>query len=99
MRPAVINNGGDPTGLVTGVTWTTWGRTTADGNGTGTYVGPRQSVADGTQVRAMIKAYDLTTCHGRPAYRHVTWWFPSKGETYQWARAHHIEDYDLCTGS
>ncbi len=99
VRPAVVDNGGDPTGLITGVTWATWGGETADGQGTGTYVGPGQAVAEGTQVSVKIRAYDLTTCDGHPAYRHVIWWFPSKGETYEFALGQHVEDYDLCNAS
>ncbi|TWP35107.1 peptidoglycan-binding domain-containing protein [Leekyejoonella antrihumi] len=95
-RPALMDNGGDATGLVTEVRWDTWGGTTAGGHGISAYVGAGEPVAAGVDTPVTVRAYDLTTCGGRPAYRHVTWWFPSKGETYQWARAHHVEGIDLC---
>lgn len=96
VKPSVIDNGGDPTGLVTGVAWQSWGGKTANGTGESTFVPDGGPVAAGTTKAVEIRAYDLTTCDGRPAYEHVTWWFPSEGQTYQWARKHHIENYDLC---
>lgn len=98
-RPAVIDNGGDPTGVVTGVTWATWGGEVADGEGTGSYVGPNQSVAMATQKQVLIRASDLTTCNGHPVYKRVVWWFPAEGETYQWALDHDVEGYNLCNGT
>jgi hypothetical protein len=47
VRPATVFNGGDPTGLVTGITWSSWGGSTATGTGTSDYVGPGQYVATG----------------------------------------------------
>ena len=97
VRPGLFDNGGDPTGLVTNVVWANWGGKTASATGKGTYVPPNVPIARGFTLRADIRAYDLGTCNGHPAYRHVTWWFPSKGETYQSARNKHVEDYNLCT--
>ncbi|UIJ35377.1 hypothetical protein [Allobranchiibius sp. GilTou73] len=98
VRPHVIDNGGDPTGMVQDVTWSNWGGPTADGRGFGYFVPANEPVAGSMRVPAQIRAYDLTTCGGHPAYRHVTWWFPSKGETYKSALAHTTEAYDLCDG-
>jgi hypothetical protein len=81
VRPAEISLGGDPTGLVTGVTWQSWGGSQATGTGTSTYVGPNQSVAQGTQEMATVVASDLGTCGGNPAYQQVKWYFPQQGET------------------
>lgn len=99
VRPTVIDNGGDATGLVTRVSWSSWGGRTANGTGTGTYVPPKKPVAGGIPVRASIRASDLTSCGGHSAYRHLTWWFPSKGETYQWAIKNHVESYNVCHAS
>lgn len=99
VRPSEISNGGDPTGVVQRVTWTVWGGSTADGEGTAFYEAPNASVAESVATPAHIRAYDLTTCHGQLVYRHVTWWFPSKGQTYASVTADNDEHYDLCTGA
>ncbi len=81
-RPAEISLGGDPTGILTGITWQSWGGATATGSGTSTYVGPNQTVAQGTQETATVVASDLGACGGgRPAYQQVKWYFPMQGET------------------
>jgi hypothetical protein len=81
VKPAEISLGGDPTGLVTGITWQSWGESQATGSGTSTFVGPNQSVAQGTQETATVVASDLGTCGGAPAYQQVKWYFPGQGET------------------
>lgn len=82
VKPSTIFNGGDPTGLVTGVTWSRWGGRRAIGNGTGDWVWPGESVANGSiHTPAVVVAFDLGTCAGRPAYRKITWYFPSRGES------------------
>jgi hypothetical protein len=63
-RPAKIFNGGDPTGLVTKITWHSWGGPQATGSGTSEYVGPGRSVATGTAQPVTIVAFKLGTCHG-----------------------------------
>lgn len=95
-KPNVIDNNGDPTGTVTGVTWRSWGGATASGSGTGYWPGDGP-VVDAVKAGAEIRAYDLTTCDGHPAYRKVVWWFPSKGETFE--STQHQEPYDICYGS
>jgi hypothetical protein len=83
VKPTTIFNGGDPTGLVTGVTWSRWGARRAIGNGTGDWVWPGESVANGSiRTPAVVVAFDLGTCAGRPAYRKITWYFPSRGESF-----------------
>ena len=51
VKPAEISLEGDPTGMLTGITWQSWGGGTATGTGTSTYVGPNQSAAQGVQER------------------------------------------------
>ncbi len=94
VKPVTIFNGGDPTGLVTGVTWSHWGRSHAIGHGTGDWVWPGESVANGSiHTPAVVVAFDFGTCAGRSAYRKITWYFPSRGESVD-AR----EYQNICTG-
>jgi hypothetical protein len=81
VRPAEISLGGDPTGMLTGITWQSWGQSQATGAGTSTYVGPNQTVAQGTQETATVVASDLGDCGGNAAYQQVKWYFPQQGET------------------
>lgn len=83
VKPATIFNGGDPTGLVTGITWKSWGGPTATGTGTTDYVGPSQSVAAGTRETATVVAFRLGTCDGKLMYRAVEWYFPQHGQAFQ----------------
>jgi len=94
VRPPKIFNGGDPTGLVSHITWTSWGGARASGTGMSDYVGPGQSVATGSQERVTVVAFDRGTCHGRPAYRAVEWYFPSHGQRFN---PHRYEN--ICTGT
>jgi hypothetical protein len=94
VKPAVVDNGGDPTGLVTGITWHSWGGSSATGTGTSDYVGPNQTVANGTQQPVTIVAFDPGDCGGRLMYRAVEWYFPQHGQSFD---AHQYED--VCTGS
>ena len=83
VDPAAISLGGDPTGTVTGISWQSWGGPDATGTGRGTYIGPDQTVAQGTPETATVVAYDLGTCKGAPAYLLVTWYFAAHGQTLQ----------------
>jgi hypothetical protein len=86
--------GGDPTGLVTYVVWTSWGSSRAVATGVSDYVGPGQSVAGGTEETATVVAFDLGTCDGKLMYQAVEWCFPQHGQTFD---AGQYED--ICTGS
>ncbi|HEY6472116.1 MAG TPA: hypothetical protein VIY26_04430 [Acidimicrobiales bacterium] len=80
VRPSEISLGGDPTGVLSGIIWQSWGGATATGTGTSTYVAPGQTVAQGSQQSATVVASELATCAGTPAYQQVKWYFPSEGE-------------------
>jgi hypothetical protein len=80
VRPTEISLGGDPTGILTGISWQSWGGAQATGTGTSTYVAPGQSVAQGTQESATVVASGLGTCKGAPAYQQVVWYFPQNGQ-------------------
>ena len=82
VKPPVINNGGDPTGVVTAIRWTTWGGPRAVGTGRGSYVGPHSVVAGGSYASAEIVLFHLGTCKGRPAYDAIEWYFPDHGERF-----------------
>jgi hypothetical protein len=94
VKPAKIFNGGDPTGLVTGLTWSSWGGPQATGTGVSDYVGAGQSVATGTQKPVTVVAFKLGTCHGTQMYKAVEWYFPGEGQTFN---PHQYEN--ICTGS
>jgi hypothetical protein len=94
VKPAKIFNGGDPTGLVTGVVWSSWGGATATATGTSDYVGPNQSVAQGTEESATVVAFNLGTCDGKLMYQAVEWYFPQHGQAFN---ANQYEN--ICTGT
>ena len=94
VEPAKIFNGGDPTGLVTHITWQSWGSRRAIGSGTAEYVGPNQSVATGKPKPATVVAFHLGMCDGKLMYQAVEWYFPGEGQSFD---PTHYEN--ICTGS
>ncbi|NMO05093.1 hypothetical protein HH308_28115 [Gordonia sp. TBRC 11910] len=82
VRPTDVYNGGDPTGIVDNITWSSWGGSTATGSGTGIYVPDGGYVAQGKQTPATIVAFNLGQCQGRLMYQAIEWYFPSKGESF-----------------
>ena len=94
VRPARIFNGGDPTGLVSHISWKSWGGARASGTGTSDYVGPSQSVATGTEERVTVVAFNPGTCHGKFMYRAVEWYFPQHGQRFD---PHRYEN--ICAGT
>jgi hypothetical protein len=94
VKPATIFNGGDPSGLVTGVTWSDWGSSKAVGSGTAEYIAPGQSDADGTQAAATVAAFDLGTCDSKLMYQEIEWYFPEHGQSFN------ANSYiNICTGA
>ena len=94
VKPTEVYNGGDPTGQVTNIVWHSWGGAQAMGAGTAEYVGPSQTVAEGTEESATIVAFNLGTCSGKFMYQAVEWYFPQHGGSFD---STHYED--ICTGS
>ena len=82
VRPSTVYNGGDPTGLVEHITWSSWGSPKATGTGLSYYVPPNGFVSQSTLQRATIVAFDLGTCAGHPAYLAVEWYFPQHGQKF-----------------
>lgn len=76
VMPWTFYAGGDPTGSVTSVTWTSWGGPTATGTGTAEYVGPGQTVASGVLRPATLLASNLGLCQGKLMYQRISWSFP-----------------------
>jgi len=93
VKPPIVYNGGDPTGYVDNISWSSWGGSTATGSGSSTYVGPTQIVAEGTVEDTTIVAFDLGDCSGQWMYKAIEWYFPQHGETFD--PRYYI---DICTG-
>ncbi|HEX3827349.1 MAG TPA: hypothetical protein VHV82_08770 [Sporichthyaceae bacterium] len=96
VRPVVVDNGGDPTGIVEEITWNSWGGRRALGSGTSWYDPPNTPVAASTAAPVTIEAFDLGSCQGHPAYLKVQWWFPTHGET---AESNGPPAIDTCPGA
>jgi hypothetical protein len=79
VRPSTVFNGGDPTGLVEHITWSSWGSAKAIGTGESYYVPPNGFTAEAKLQGATIVAFDLGECGGHPAYLAVEWYFPEHG--------------------
>jgi hypothetical protein len=88
--PDSILFGGDPTGIVNQITWTSRGGSVAEGDGTA--VNEADSV-DGTvagapREPAHIVAWDIGTCGGKQAYQKVSWYFAG----HQWSPTDYSQD-------
>ncbi|HKN54590.1 MAG TPA: hypothetical protein VJX66_18970 [Amycolatopsis sp.] len=89
-RPATIFNGGDPTGLVTGVHWQSWGGPVAIGTGMSSDA-RNTDVANAQQRKATIQAFNLGVCKGKLMYQAIEWYFPGdKFDPHKYI--------DICTG-
>ena len=93
VRPARVFNGGDPTGDIWDITWSSWGGEQATGAGTSYWVPPGAGAAGSVKEPATIVAYNLGTCDGQLMYQAAKWYFPGKGETFNPAG-----HYNICTG-
>lgn len=93
VRPARISNGGDPTGTIWDVTWSSWGGAQAIGHGTSYWTPLDGTTADSLARPATIVAYQLGMCHGTLMYRAAKWYFPGEGESFEPAG-----HYDICDG-
>ena len=83
VKPRTIFNGGDPTGLVKAIHWSSWGGPRATGTGTALWVGPHQIVAQGKfETGARIVLFQRGRCHGRSAYNAIEWYFPQHGQKF-----------------
>lgn len=92
VAPNRIFLGGDPTGDLTGIHWTSWGDATATGTGSSTDVGDDQTVSQGQVEPVTVTASRLGTCGGHEVYRAVQWTYPRHG-SHATSRV-----IDTCTG-
>lgn len=81
-RPSVLDNGGDPTGILTNVSWQSWGGPEAVGTGMGYYDPPNVPVSRSVRERATVVAFRLGTCEGQYMYQAVEWYFPESGGSF-----------------
>jgi PAB1-binding protein PBP1 len=94
VQPARVFNGGDPTGDIWDITWSSWGGEQAIGTGTSYGIPPgAASVAESVKEPAMIVAYNLGNCNGQLMYQAAKWYFPGNGEAFDPAG-----HYNICTG-
>lgn len=78
VRPHEIFNGGDPSGGVSDITWTSWGGSIAVGTGTAEWVPDGAAVAAGYDEKAVVYAWDPGPCAGQLRYRMINWYFPGE---------------------
>jgi hypothetical protein len=83
VRPILVSNGGDPSGVVSSISWKSWGGARATGVGSAEYVASDETTANGTLERAIIVAFNLGVCGGVSAYTAVEWYFPEEGQTFE----------------
>lgn len=94
VQPTRVFNGGDPTGDIWDITWSSWGGEQAIGRGLSYGIPPgATSVAESIKQPATIVAYNLGTCNGQLMYQAAKWYFPGNGETFDPAG-----HYNICTG-
>jgi len=94
VEPLQVNNGADPTGVVTNIIWKSWGGPQAAGKGVSDYERPGQAAAAGTEESVTIVAFKLGTCDGKRMYQAVEWYFPQHGQAFDPNRYENI-----CTGT
>ncbi|RPA59376.1 hypothetical protein EF294_12750 [Gordonia oryzae] len=93
VRPSEIFNGGDPTGLVSNVVWSSWGGPQATGTGSALYGGSGEVVADQHAEQTTVVAFNLGLCDGAQRYQAIEWFFPQHGEHFDPTRY-----IDICSG-
>src|SRR5664280_1965891 len=107
-RPSEIATGGDPSGSVSNITWTSWGGAQATGTGTASYGAGNYGTCTAWKAahpgspedcsqRVPIVAYSLSDCNGHPGYHSIEWYFPLAGQTRDLSRpSYGLPDYDIC---
>lgn len=93
VEPQTISNNGDPTSIVTRITWSSWGGTSAHGSGVSTWVPPGQPTVSGIQEPVAVVVFKLGTCADKQSYNAVVWYFPQHGQQFSSDRY-----FNACTG-
>lgn len=81
-QPRTTSTGGDPTGIVDHIVWSSWGGAKAIGSGMAYYVPPGKPVSQSVREKATVVAFNLTTCGGTYMYENVEYYFPESGGTF-----------------
>jgi hypothetical protein len=69
-HPSHLFNGGDPSGEILKIHWTSWGGKTARGHGKNPIFRPKGGYY-AHPVTIQLRATTLTTCRGVPTYKHL----------------------------
>jgi hypothetical protein len=90
-HPAAISNGGDPSGIVTHITWSSWGGATAIGRGSSFIFRPNGGYYP-RSVGIELRAQDIGRCAGAVTYRQLEARVPKKpggrlGAWFLWSGA------------
>jgi hypothetical protein len=108
-RPSEISSGGDPSGSVSNITWTSWGFAQATGTGTASYGAGNYGTCTAWKAahpgspedcsqRVPIVAYSLSDCNGHPGYHSIEWYFPLAGQTRDLSKPDYgLPTYDICS--
>lgn len=81
VEPLTIALGGDPTGVISSVAWSSWGDSSAVGSGIAAYVAPGQADATAVKATAVVVATNLGSCGGQIVYQDILWYFPQFGQS------------------
>jgi hypothetical protein len=107
-RPSEIATGGDSSGSVSNITWTSWGGAQAIGTGTASYGAGNYGTctawkaahpgsSEDCSQRVPIVAYSLSDCNGHQGYHSIEWYFPLAGQSRDLSRpSYGLPDYDIC---
>ena len=93
VKPSEVFLGGDPTGDILDIAWSSWGGPEASGTGTSFYVAPNEPTSAATRESATIIAFDRGICDGTYMYESVEWYYPQHGGTF--SPSNYV---DACTG-
>ena len=82
VKPKTVSLGGDPTGIVTKLSWKSWGSPSAVGTGKGYYTPPGKPTADSVSVKVTLKASSLGSCKGHEAYKRIGFTYHYRGKSH-----------------
>jgi hypothetical protein len=69
-------------GIVTNVSWRSWGGAEAIGSGIAYYDPPNVPVDRATKEQATVVAFNRGTCSGKYTYQTIEWYFPQSGGSF-----------------
>ncbi len=97
VAPRTLHNGGDPSGLISGIRWTGWGRTVAHSRGTGNIFRPMGGYYPPVRVRLRVRDLGMCAGHAERAYttlevRYPQWPRGPLGSWFRWSGANSMCD-------